>query len=126
MQSYDPLKAPTPAEWLALSETERMALVEAYHKKARFSAPNMKLHVTYHAIVETQAAMGDETPVRRTLARLMGEGVDRRQAVHAVASELAWHVSNVVRSRASGADPNAPYFAALEKLTIKSWRRDFG
>lgn len=86
----------------------------------------MKLHVTYHAIVETQAAMGDETSVRQTLARLIGEGVDRREGVHAVGSTLAWRVTKIVRGRASGAGPSAPYFAALEKLTIKSWRRDFG
>jgi len=126
MQRYDPLKAPPAAAWLVLGETDRLALVEAYHRRARVRLPNLKLHATFHAIVENQAAMGDETPVRRTLARLVGEGVDRHEAVHAVAAMLAEHVNRIVRGRASDSDPNAPYFAALEKLTVKSWRRDFG
>lgn len=126
MERYDPLKTPMAAAWLALSETERIATVEAYHSKARIRVPNLKLHATYHAIVETQAALGDETPVRRTLARLVGEGLDRHEAVHAVAATLAAHMSDLVRGGASDADPNAPYFAALEKLTATSWRRDFG
>jgi len=126
MDRYDPLKAPAAAAWLALSETERLALVEAYHRKARVRVPNMRLHAAMHAIVETQAALGDETPVLRTLARLIGEGVDRHEAIHAVAATLAGHISDITRGDVSDEDPNAPYFAALEKLTIKSYRRDFG
>ena len=126
MNRYDPLNAPPAAEWLALSETDRFALIEAYHRKARVRVPNMKLHAICHGIVENQAALGDETPVLRTLARLMGEGVDRHEAIHAVGATLMDQMSKFVRAKAPGKDPNAPYFAALEKLTIKSWRRDFG
>jgi hypothetical protein len=126
VQGYDPLKAPVAAEWLALGETERIALVEAYHRKARVRVPNMKVHATMHAIVENQAALGEETPVLRTLARLVGQGVDRHEAVHAVASILIAHISDIASGRATADDPNVPYFAELEKLTVKSWRRDFG
>ncbi len=126
MERYDPLKAPPAAAWLALGETDRLALVEAYHRKARIRLPNMTLHATYHVIVENQAAHGDETTVRRTLARLAGEGLDRHDAIHAVGATLAEHMSRLARGDAVGADPNAAYFAALEKLTAASWRRDFG
>ncbi len=124
MERYDPLTAPAAEAWLALSETDRLALVEAYHRKARVRVPNMNLHATLHAVVENQAALGEETPVRRTLARLVDEGMDRHEAVHAVATTFTAVMSNLV-SR-SNSDPNAAYFAALENLTRESYRRDFG
>ena len=127
MNLYNPLEAPDPKEWLALSESQRIALVQEYHRRARVQLPNIRVHAAFHAIVENQAALGDETPVQRTLARLMKEGVDRHEAIHAVASKLAVHMNDLLRNAAKpSSDPNAPYFAALEKLTIKSWRKEFG
>lgn len=126
MKRYNPLVAPVSEEWLAMDELERLALVERYHRRAGVVVPNLSLHATLHAIVENQAALGDETPVRRTLARLMKERVDRHEALHAVASVLAEHVSDVARGVSTAPDPNVAYNAALEKLTIASWRRDFG
>ncbi len=41
-----------------------------------------------HVVVENQIAMGDEIPVRDTLVRLMSEGLDRHDAVHAIATVL--------------------------------------
>ena len=126
MERYNPLEEPDAEEWLAMGETQRLVLVEDYHRRARIRLPNLKVHANFHAIVENQAALGDEIPVRRTLARLMEEGVDRHEAIHAVASKLATHVNALLRGPATSSDPNAPYFAALEKLTIKSWRKEFG
>ena len=125
MDRYDPLKAPASDEWLALDESERVALVKSYHRRARVVLPNVRAHATFHAIVESQAALGDETPVRRTLERLMKEGVDRHEAIHAVAAALAEHMSDLVRKASPPSDPNAPYFAALEKLSVASWRKDY-
>jgi thioesterase domain-containing protein len=126
MDRYNPLEAPASEEWLDLDESERIALVERYHRRARIPLPNLKAHATFHVIVENQAALGDETPVRRTLARLVEEGVDRHEAIHAVVAALAEHMSDLVRSASPPSDPNASYYAALEKLTVKSWRKDFG
>jgi hypothetical protein len=64
--------------------------------------------------------------VRRTLERLVEEGVDRHEAIHAVAAALSRHMSDLVRSASPPSDPNAAYFAALEKLTVESWRKDYG
>ena len=126
MKLYNPLEAPAAEEWLAMDETKRRVLVEDYHRRARIRLPNMAVHASFHVIIENQAALGDETPVQRTLARLVKEGVDRHEAIHAVASTLTAHMTALLRNPKASSDPNAPYFAALEKLTIKSWRKEFG
>ena len=126
MERYDPLREPAAEEWLQMKELERIALVEDYHRKAGIRLPKSKLHATFHVIVENQAALGDETPVRETLARLMKERIDRHEAIHAVASVLAEFISDVPKGSSPQSDPNTPYYAALERLTVRSWRRDFG
>ncbi len=124
MERYDPLEAPHPQEWLALDEQERILLAEEFHRRAGIQLPNVKAHAVFHAIVENQAAMGDETPVRRTLERLMSEGLDRHDAIHAVGlvlSDLIYDAS--AQGAEHPADPNSAYFAAVERLTAEAWRR---
>lgn len=124
---YDPLKGPDPEEWLSLTEDERLQLVEAYHRRARVRLPNMSLHAAMHAVVETQIALGDEIPVQRTALRLLDEGLDRHETIHAIASVLVGHMYDLIQTPphpASGADPNPAYFAALEELTADSWRQE--
>ena len=123
MQHYDPLEAPDPEEWLELDEHERIELVRDYHRRARIRLPNEKLHATLHAIVEAQIALGDETPAGRIAQRLIGEGLDRHDAIHAIGMVLAEHIYDVLKTAKSDTDPNAPYFAALERLTAEDWRR---
>ncbi len=123
MQHYDPLEAPDPEEWLALDEQERIDLARDYHRIAGIRMPNATLHATFHAIVETQIALADETPSRRTAQRLMDEGLDRHQAIHAISSVLAKFIHALMTAPKSGTEPNAPYFAALERLTAEDWRR---
>jgi hypothetical protein len=126
MPSYDPLREPASEEWLQIDESERIALVESYHRNAGIRLPNSRLHATFHVIAENQAALGDQTPVRKTLERLMNEGIDRHEAIHAVASVLTQYISDVLKGSSPQSDPHAPYYAALERLTVRSWRRDFG
>jgi hypothetical protein len=123
MQRYDPLEAPDPEEWRALDEQERIDLVLNYHRKARIRLPNAKVHAIVHAMVETQIALEDETPARRTAQRLMDEGLDRHEAVHAIGWVLIEFMSDLMDEPESRAEPNAPYFAALERLTVEEWRR---
>jgi hypothetical protein len=128
---YDPLEDPDPEQWLMLDEQERIDLVVEYHQVAGISLPNEKLHATLHVIIENQIADA-ELPVRRKLEQLMSEGLDRHDAVHAIGSVAAGHIYDVLRGAAdagrqdklaSGRDPNEAYFAELERLTAKSWRR---
>ena len=123
MQRYDPLEAPDPEEWLALDEQERIDLARDYHRSAGIPMPNATLHATLHAIVEAQIALGDETPARRTAQRLMDDGLDRHEAIHAIALVLVEFMRDLMNAPQSGTDPNAPYFAALERLTVDDWRR---
>ena len=89
MKRYDPLEAPAPEEWLAMDEAQRVRLVERYHRRARIPLANEAAHASFHVIAENQVALGDKIPVRRTLDRLMKEGIDRHEAIHAVALVLA-------------------------------------
>jgi hypothetical protein len=123
MLRYDPLEAPDPEEWLELDEQERIDLVREYHRRAGIDLPNEKLHATLHAIVEAQIALKEETPVGRIAQRLIGEGLDRHNAIHAIGMVLAEHIYDVLKTTKSDKDPNAPYFAALERLTAEDWRR---
>ena len=124
MRRYNPLEAPDPQEWLALGEEERLELVKDYHRRARIRLPNLALHAATHAIVETQIALADETPALRTAARLMQEGLDRHEAIHAIGMVLMVRVYEVMKMKApTGADPKVTYFAELERLTAEEWRR---
>jgi len=126
MKRYDPLKPPDPEAWLALDEGRRIDLVRQYHVRARIKLPNANIHAVIHATIETQAAMGDEMPARKTLARLMREGLDRHDAIHAAGSVLAQHLFDLMHSENAPEDPNRAYFAALEKLTAEDWLAKFG
>jgi hypothetical protein len=120
---YDPDVAPDPSRWQEIGEDERILLVEAYHRRAGIELPNMTVHASVHAIVENQVAMGDKLPVRRKIEQLMGEGLDRHEAVHAVASVVA---ARIHRTLNGGEPDNAAYDEDVERLTAESWRRDFG
>jgi len=123
MQQYDPLKAPAPDEWLALDEQERINVVRDYHRRARIQLPDATLHAIVHAIVENQIALGDQLSVRRTTQRLMDEGLDRHDAIHAVGSVLSEFIFEILTAPKLHSVPNAAYFAALEHLTAEGWRR---
>ena len=74
-------------------------------------------------IVENQLA--EHLPsVEAALQRLLVEGLDRHDALHAVASVLAEHLSNILKGHSPGADPNEPYYRALEKLAVETWGAD--
>jgi hypothetical protein len=122
---YDPLTAPDPDEWADLDEGQRISLVRAYHKKARIQLPNAAVHAAIHAVVETQITLGDETPVERTVERLIDEGLDRHDAIHAVGMVLVEHMQGLVQAIVMPAEPNEAYYAALERLTAEEWRRSF-
>jgi hypothetical protein len=122
---YDPLLAPDPEAWNALDEQEQIDLVMEYHRRARIRVPRAKAHAAIHVMVENQIALGDEIPVARTVQRLMSEGLDRHDAVHAVGSVLAGHMNDLLRrgELKPGEDPNVSYYAQLAVLTAESWRR---
>jgi hypothetical protein len=123
VRRYDPLEAPEPKEWLLLGESERIRLAQDYHRRAHIRLPNLKVHAIIHVVVENQIALGDEIPVGRTLVRLMGEGLDRHDAIHAIGLALSEHIFDLLHEPEHKTDPNEPYYAALDRLTAEQWRR---
>lgn len=120
MDSYDPLVAPDPDEWLAMDEMERTALVEDYHRRQKTRLPNLQAHAVFHVIAENQAAMGSETPAADKLQALMREGLDRHEAVHAIASVIAKMYHRVMQKENID-DLNRWYAEELQELTKKKW-----
>jgi hypothetical protein len=108
---------------LALDEQQRIDLARDYHRRARIRMPDETVHATAHAIVENQIALGDETPARRTAQRLMEEGLDRHDAIHAIGMVLFEFMFDLLQGPASDTDRNPAYFAALERLSAEDWRR---
>jgi hypothetical protein len=112
-----------------MDEKERIDRVLAYHLRAGTGGPDKSMHATIHVMVENQIA--DHTlPVRRTALRLMAEGLDRHEAIHAIGTALIGNLADLARGAESAAgktdsrpDPNDPYFRELETLTSKGWRR---
>jgi hypothetical protein len=55
-------------------------------------------------MVETQIALGDETPARRTAQRLMDAGLDRHEAIHAIGWVLIEFMSDLMETPELGTD----------------------
>jgi hypothetical protein len=91
--------------WLALDESERLSLVEAFHRDARIPLPKSAraLHAAIHTIVENQLALGEQETVRETLQRLLDDGLTRHDALHAIGATLAERIYNIL-SEESEAD----------------------
>ena len=121
MKRYDPSKAPDAAEWLSLDEAERIEVVREYHLRSRISLPNVTAHAIAHAVIENQLAEGLPA-ARSALARLLADGLDRHESIHAMGSVLMAHLWNLTNKPPPEGDPNGPYLAALDELSADSWR----
>ncbi len=119
---YEANDQPHSATWLELDENERIDTVMDYHRRAGVKLENPKLHAITHVVVENQVALGEATPVPATLNRLMLEGLDRHEAIHAIGSILMSIVSDVSHDPVVGGDINARYSRELAKLTAAGWR----
>ena len=105
MEVYDPSQPPDPKQWLALTESERVELVQEFHADALQELEDHDpdeglsrntLHATIHVVVETQLAQRID-PVCQTLTRLMNEGLGRHDAIHAIGGELAGYLFDALR-----------------------------
>jgi hypothetical protein len=120
---YDPHEHIISDAWLALDESERMQLVRRYHRRQRIRLPNETIHAVVHVIVENHVALGDAFPAKAVLLRLMKEGLDRHEAIHAIGSVLSEKLLQVMSEREGGGDLNADYMEKLKSLTAESWRK---
>ena len=119
---YEVNEQPHSEVWLELDESEQIDAVVDYHRRARVKLENPEFHAMAHVVVENQIALGEATSVPATLDRLMHEGLDRHEAIHAIASILMSIVSDVTREADDGGDINAKYRRELAKLTAAGWR----
>lgn len=124
LTKYDPDRAPDAERWLAQDEMQLMEIVQRYHRREQIPLPNERVHASYHVMVENQVALGEKTPVRDALDRLMGEGMTRHDAIHAVGAVLAKHMhrateTNVPVSREA-------YYADIRALTKEGWLAEYG
>jgi hypothetical protein len=124
MKRYDASTAPDPQAWLELDEQERIDLAIAYHRRYHLQmGQSPKLHGVTHVIVENQVALGDATVVPATLARLMPEGLNRHDAIHAIGGVLMGIIFDVMAEKDDAdADINARYGRELAALTAAGWR----
>jgi hypothetical protein len=119
---YDPREHVDSDSWLALDESERTGLVVRYHRRQRIRLPNETVHAAIHVIVENQAALGDAFPARAVLFRLMNEGLDRHEAIHAIGAVLSKTLFTAVSGENLDGDLNAGYVEELKSLSAESWR----
>lgn len=119
---YDPYQHLDSEAWQELDESERIESVRQYHRQNRIRLPNETLHATAHVIVENQVALGDSFPARAVLLRLMEEGLDRHEAVHAIGLVLSEQLFAALREEGD-ADINKQYVEKLNSLTAESWRK---
>ncbi len=105
--------------WLELDEAERMDAVVRCHKGIGLKGGPARLHAVVHTAVENQLAEGHEG-ARRTLDRLVAEGLTRHEAIHAIGTPLSEQMLAALKlGRPFDA---AGYERALERLTAASWK----
>jgi len=119
---YDPAQAPHPDDWVALADDDRATLVREYHDAQEVERPNACLHATFHVVIETQLACADPPEVVQTMARLLSQGLDRHEALHAIGAELARMMHSVAHSPSDTPDATRAYIGGLKRLTAASWR----
>jgi hypothetical protein len=123
IEQYDPSEAPDAEKWLAMDEAERIAMALDYHIRAGIELPRLEAHALLHVTVENQIALGDETPVRLKLRHLMAQGLNRHDAIHAIASVLIKFLNELMRDPSAVGDPNRRYYSDLRRLNARKWLR---
>lgn len=90
---YDAMQGPDdPERWLDLPEEDRLTVISDHHERLgepEDAGTNANLHNSFHLIVENQLAMDDPPQARKTLERLLAEGLDRHEAIHAISAVVA-------------------------------------
>jgi hypothetical protein len=116
---YDGNREPDAESWLQLDESERMDAVLRYHKGMGLKGEPAQLHAIVHTVIENQLAEGHEV-VRRTLDRLMAEGLTRHEAMHAIGVPFSEQMLETLKKQRLF--DTAKYERALGSLTAASWR----
>ncbi len=121
INKYNPSESIAADEWLAIDELERSDLVREFHEGLDGPPDEDSLpgHVIIHVIVENQIAMDVEL-VPETIAKLVRQGLDRHEAVHAVGALISVQMFNLSQGKIEKFCPRK-YKRQLTKLTAKRW-----
>jgi hypothetical protein len=95
---YNSDRGPTQAFWEQLSEEEQIRAIATHHRLRSISLPDPRLHALSHLMAEQQLASGEVPAAQATLDRLIEEGLDRHEALHAV----AWVLTSLMNEIAAG------------------------
>jgi len=118
---YDFEAPPSADEWLALDEEERVARIEAAHR--RTGAPVGQaagVHASIHATVENRLASGAPF-VLAAYDRCRAAGLDRHTTIHALASVVTRHIMAILQREPSFDQATADRdFAAIDPAR---WQR---
>lgn len=136
-QQYDPSRGPDPS-WAQLPLDERIRQVEGFHRRHRppasFAAGPSWLaeasdldHALAHVWAEGMllSSQPEYDPLRSQVSRLIEEGLDRHEAVHAVALTWMESVQRTAMVRLKD-NPVAEMCRDLEELTAERWRSRSG
>jgi Domain of unknown function (DUF1841) len=124
---YDANTEPDPELWLDADEGERIEWVRIYHREFDDDPQidmdeNKDVHAVLHVGVENQLASNDPPAARRALERLLAAGLDRHEAIHAIANRLLMETISCTRGNRDFS--SQAYETALDSLTVESWRAE--
>lgn len=117
---YDPATDTDPLRWLDSSELNRLDQVLEFHSRSHVDLPHARLHAALHVTVENQLAEGYE-PTVATLRRLLDEGLDRHEAIHAIGSVVTEQMFDLLSGATTSFDHDA-YEQALSALSADGWK----
>jgi hypothetical protein len=123
MKKYNPMKRPPPDQWLKLEEAQQIELVAAHHRGIKVKTPRPEVHAMVHVVVENQLAEGIE-PAREALERLMDNGLDRHDAIHAMGTVLMDYMQRLARGEVTEPGQHEQYFRDLKELTAEKWLKN--
>jgi hypothetical protein len=124
LNEYDPDRAPDAEAWRAGNEMQLVELVQAYHRASQIPLPNERVHAALHVMVENQVALGASTPVADAVDRLMGEGMSRHDAIHAIGAILSKHMH---QATSTGVPVSRDaYFGDIRAVTKEGWLAEYG
>lgn len=121
IKRYNPDRSPPAADWLELDEQLRTRLIAQYHEREGDVAGQPELHALMHGIVENQLAEQHQ-PTVRALARLRRGGLDRHDAIHALASVTLPLIGKTFGQPGPAQDLQREMDDALDALTAEAWQ----
>ena len=117
---YDPDIAPDATRWLETDDDARLLAIRRYHERAGEDlGEGAGAHFVIHNAVENQLAEG-HLAATDALERLMAEGLDRHETIHAIGSIVAAEIFDLMKHK-TPYDPDR-YARRLRELTALRWR----